>query len=65
MTTEKKQNENQSSPQNQEAAQTESVTLTPEEKKQELLSVLLKRETVQESADLYDDCGCFGKYGFR
>ena len=24
-----------------------------------------KRETVQESADLYDDCGCFGKYGFR
>ncbi len=43
MTTEKKQNENQSSPQNQEAAQTESVTLTPEEKKQELLSVLLEK----------------------
>ena len=58
MTTEKKQNENQSSPQNQEAAQPESVTLTPEEKKkdnletrqqeleekkQELLSVLLEK----------------------
>ena len=34
MTTEKKHNENQSSTQNQEAAQTESVTLTPEEKNQ-------------------------------
>ena len=37
MTTEKKTNENQSNPQEHADAQTESVTLTPEEKKQELL----------------------------
>ena len=43
MTTEKKTNENQSNPQEHADAQTESVTLTPEEKKQELLQILLEK----------------------
>ena len=43
MTTEKKTNENQSNPQEHADAQTESVTLTPEEKKRELLQILLEK----------------------
>ena len=43
MTTEKKTNENQSNPHEHADAQSESVTLTPEEKKQELLQILLEK----------------------
>ena len=43
MTTEKKVNENQSKKAEKTAAQTESVTQTPEEKRQELLNALLEK----------------------
>ena len=43
MTTEKKVNENQSKKTENEAAQTDSVTQTPEEKRQELLNILLEK----------------------
>ena len=43
MTTEKKVNENQSKKAEKAAAQTESVTQTPEEKRQELLNALLEK----------------------
>ena len=53
MTTEKKTNENQSNPQEHADAQTESVTLTPEEKKQELLQILLEKGKQSENQLTY------------
>ena len=65
MTTEKKTNENQSNPQEHADAQTESVTLTPEEKKQELLPDHAVRDPVVAHRIVLLKCHTFTLYEIR